>query len=159
MMIRDYRELRVYQVAFEAAVALFEASKAWPKEERYALTDQARRSSRAVCANVAEAWAKRRYPRHFVAKLTDADGEAAETETWIAFAVRCGYLGEAEAEALCGSLRQVRGGLGRMMASPEQWCALAGHIGHLREPETAYDTAPQHPDHEAVSSDRENDPA
>jgi four helix bundle protein len=84
--------LEVYQRAFEAAMRIFELSKAFPREETYALTDQIRRSSRSVCANVAEAWRKRRYPKAFISKLSDAEGEAAETQTWIEFAVRCGYI-------------------------------------------------------------------
>lgn len=79
-MVKHFRELRVYQMAFDAAMHLFELSKKWPKEERYSLTDQIRRASRSVCANIAEAWRKRRYVAHFRSKLTDADSEAAETQ-------------------------------------------------------------------------------
>jgi four helix bundle protein len=85
-------DLEVYSKAFDAAMTLFETSKAFPKEERYSLTDQVRRSSRAVCANLAEGWRKRRYSGSFVSKLIDAEGEAGETQTWIQFAVKCGYL-------------------------------------------------------------------
>ena len=77
--VSRFEELRVYERAFELASQIFELSASWPKEERYALTDQVRRSSRSVCANIAEAWCKRRYPKHFVSKLSDAHGEAAET--------------------------------------------------------------------------------
>lgn len=76
---RRFRELRVYRVAFDAAMRVFELSKSWPAEEKFSLTDQIRRSSRAVCGAVAEAWRKRRYPKHFASKLTDADSESAET--------------------------------------------------------------------------------
>src|SRR3989449_6728524 len=90
--IRSHHELDVYRATFEAAMAVFDASKRFPKEERYSLTDQIRRSSRSVCSNLAEAWRKRRYEAAFISKLGDADGEAAETEVHLAFALRCGYL-------------------------------------------------------------------
>lgn len=93
-MVKHFRELRVYREAFEAAMRIFEYSKAWPKEERYSLTDQVRRSSRSVCEQIAEAWRKRRYIAHFRSKLTDADSEAAETQSWLEFALRCGYITE-----------------------------------------------------------------
>ena len=78
-IIKDYRELRVYQLAFESAMQIFELTRAFPREETYSLTDQIRRSSRSVCANIVEAWRKRRYPASFISKLSDADTEAAET--------------------------------------------------------------------------------
>src|SRR5207247_39932 len=90
--VQTHCELNVYERAMEAAMALFELSKAFPKEETYSLTDQVRRSSRSVCANLAEAWRKRRYEAAFCAKLSDAESEAAETQVWIEFAVRCRYL-------------------------------------------------------------------
>ncbi|HVM47968.1 MAG TPA: four helix bundle protein, partial [Candidatus Acidoferrum sp.] len=89
MRVADYKELRVYRLAFESAMEVFEVSKLWPSEERYSLTDQIRRSSRSVCTNIAEAWRKRRYEAAFVSKLSDSDGEAAETEVHLDFAVRC----------------------------------------------------------------------
>lgn len=92
-IIRHY-ELDVYKKAFEAAMRIFELSKSFPKEEMYSLTDQIRRSSRSVCANFAESWRKRRYEAAFIAKLSDCEGEAAETQTWIEFAVRCEYLNQ-----------------------------------------------------------------
>ena len=81
MPVREFRDLRVYEQAYDAATAIFDLSQAWPKEETYSLTDQIRRSSRSVCANIAEAWRKRRYEKHVVSKLSDADAEAAETRT------------------------------------------------------------------------------
>jgi len=90
MVIGHFRELRVYCQAFDAAMRIFELSKAWPMEERYSLTDQIRRSSRSVCENVAEAWRKRRYTAHFISKLSDADAEAGESQAWLDFALRCG---------------------------------------------------------------------
>ena len=98
--IRSYKELRVYQAAMDAAMRIFELSKNFPPEERYSLTDQIRRSSRSVCANIGEAWRKRRYPAHFVSKMSDSEGEAEETRVWIEIAQRCQYLTTAEAERL-----------------------------------------------------------
>ena len=91
-LIRTHRDLDVYQMAFDAAMRIFRESKSFPKEERYSLTDQIRRSSRSVCANLAEAWRKRRYEASFLSKLSDAEAEAAETQVWLEFAVQCGYL-------------------------------------------------------------------
>jgi four helix bundle protein len=92
MSIRHFRELRVYQMAFESAMEIFNLSQSWPREERYSLTDQIRRSSRSVCGCTAEAWRKRRYPGHFVRKISDAHSEAAETQSWLEFALHCSYL-------------------------------------------------------------------
>jgi len=89
--IQSHEELDAYRLAFEIAMRIFELSKGFPREETYALTDQIRRSSRSVCSNIAEAWRKRRYEAAFVSKLNDAEAEAAETQTWIHFAVECGY--------------------------------------------------------------------
>ena len=94
--IRHFRDLDVYQNALATGLRVYDQTKRFPIEERYALTDQARRSSRSVCANIAEAWRKRRYEAAFIAKLSDAEGEAAETQVHLEFAVRHGYLSEAE---------------------------------------------------------------
>jgi len=90
--LHSVRDLEVYKVAFETAMEIFEISKKFPKEEKYALTDQVRRSSRSVCTNLAEGWRKRRYKAVFINKLSDASQEAAETQTWLEFALRCGYI-------------------------------------------------------------------
>ena len=90
--INSVRDLEVYKLAFESAMEVFEMSKYFPKEETYALTDQVRRSSRSVCSNLAEGWRKRRYKAVFVNKLTDAEQEAAETQTWLEFALKCKYI-------------------------------------------------------------------
>jgi four helix bundle protein len=90
--IRTHLDLEVYRRSFDAAMVIYEASKSFPREEAYSLTDQCRRASRSVCANIAEAWRKRRYPASFVSKLSDAETEAAEMQVWISFAVRCGYM-------------------------------------------------------------------
>jgi four helix bundle protein len=122
MPIQEFRELRVYQQAYEAATTIFELSKEWPKEETYSLTDQIRRSSRSVCANVAEAWRKRRYENHFVSKLSDADAEAAETRTWLQFGRDSGYLSGDTFDELDTTYNQICGGLVKMMRNPEPWC-------------------------------------
>lgn len=88
----DFKNLLAYQKAFENAMAIFELSKVFPKEERYSLTDQIRRSSRSVNANIAEAYRKRRYPKHFISKLTDADAENSETIVWLDYALACNYI-------------------------------------------------------------------
>ena len=87
-----FRKLLAYQKGFEQAMQIFEISKKFPKEETYSLTDQIRRSSRSVCANISEAYRKRRYPNHFISKLTDVDAENSETLTWLEFALACGYI-------------------------------------------------------------------
>ena len=92
MHAKSFRDLEVYKFARQLSLEIFETSKSFPKEEMYSLTDQMRRSSRSVGAQIAEAWAKRRYKKHFVSKLTDADGEQQETQHWIETAFDCGYL-------------------------------------------------------------------
>lgn len=121
MPAKDHRELRVYQLAFESAVRIYEVTKTFPPEERYSLTDQIRRSSRSVCANTAEAWRKRRYPKSFVSKLSDADGEATETLVWLDFALRFGYLSEQTHKELADSFSHVCSQLTIMMNEPEKW--------------------------------------
>jgi four helix bundle protein len=98
---------------------IFKASKGWPKEEKYALTDQIRRSSRSVCSNLGEAWAKRRYEGHFVNKLTDCDGENGETGTWLDCARDCGYIDVDVHQALAAECKSVGAMLGTMIKNPE----------------------------------------
>jgi four helix bundle protein len=93
--IRHFRELDVYKLAMDAAMTIFVITKSLPVEERYSLTDQMRRSSRSVCANIAEGWRKRRYPAAFISKLNDAEAEAAETEVWLEFSLKCGWIDRA----------------------------------------------------------------
>lgn len=88
----DYKELLAYQKGFQLAIKIFEISKTFPIEERYSLTDQIRRSSRSVCANLAESYRKRRYLRHFISKLTDCDAENSETNVWLDFSLECKYI-------------------------------------------------------------------
>ncbi|MBW4460404.1 MAG: four helix bundle protein [Nodosilinea sp. WJT8-NPBG4] len=119
--VRRYQDLEVYQAAFEEAMRIFEVSKTFPVEERYSLTDQIRRSSRSICANLAEAWRKRCYEAAFVAKLTDCAAEAAETQTWIAFAVRCQYLSSEVGQALAEAYDKISGMLVTMIRNSHQW--------------------------------------
>jgi four helix bundle protein len=91
-VIRKHTDLEVYRRAFATAMQVFSMTKAFPPDERYSLTDQVRRASRSVCANLAEAWRKRRYEAAFISKLSDAESEAAEVQTWIQFSVKCGYI-------------------------------------------------------------------
>src|SRR5881296_2196791 len=98
--ITRHQNLDVYKRSFQAAMQIFEVSKQFPKEETYSLTDQIRRCSRSVCANLAEAWRKRRYQAAFTSKLSDAESEAAESQVWLEFAVKCNYLQREEAAEL-----------------------------------------------------------
>ncbi len=132
---RHFKELRVHQQGFELSMRIFRLSRKWPAEERYSLTDQIRRSSRSVCANVAEAWRKRRYPSHFVSKLSDADGESAETQNWLMFAIACEYLSQEDFDELWAGYEQVSGGLVSMMSNPDAWCGPS-QLAH--EPDEEY---------------------
>jgi four helix bundle protein len=118
---RNHRDLEVYQRAFVAAMQLHELSKKFPREEQYSLTDQMRRSSRSVCSNLAEAWRKRRYEAHFISKLSDAEAEAAETQVWIEFAVKAGYLDRAIAAELYKHYHRILGTLVGRINHPETW--------------------------------------
>ncbi len=119
--IRSYRELRVYQNTFEAAMEIFELTKNFPAEEKYSMIDQMRRSSRSVCANIAEGWRKRRYPAHFVSKLSDSEGEAEETRVWLEFSLRCKYIAEIKFADLDSRYDLVIGQLVKMISEPNKW--------------------------------------
>ena len=121
-VVVDYSDLEVYKLAFQSAMHIFHLSKNWPIEERYSLTDQIRRSSRSVCSNIAEAWRKRRYPSHFISKLSDSDAEAAETIVWLEFACECGYLNKTEYEELLDKYDHICRMLTNMMKSANKWC-------------------------------------
>ncbi|MBE9070146.1 four helix bundle protein [Leptolyngbya cf. ectocarpi LEGE 11479] len=125
-VIKNHADLEVYQLGFQAAMEIFEFSKGFPVEERYSLTDQMRRSSRSVCANLAEAWRKRRYQAAFVAKLSDSEAEAAETQTWIEFAVKCNYLSTEKGKTLYHTYNQILGKLVRMIHCPGPWLLARG---------------------------------
>lgn len=121
MKIETHRDLQVFAKAFEAAMKIFDLSKRFPKEETYSLTDQVRRSSRSVCANLAEGWRKRRYQAAFISKLCDSESEAAETQVWIQFAVRCGYLDGDQGGRLSQTYDEVIRMLVAMISRPESW--------------------------------------
>jgi four helix bundle protein len=121
MKLQKHTELDVYRKAFDAAMQLYEDSKVFPKEEVYSLTDQMRRSSRSVCANIAEAWRKRRYEGASIAKLSDAESEAAETQVWIEFAVKCGYLDREGALHLYQEFDEILRMLVAMINKPDSW--------------------------------------
>jgi four helix bundle protein len=116
--INSATELEVYKAAYSLAMDIFRVSQNFPKEEIYSLTSQIRRSSRSVCLNLREAWAKRRYEAHFLSKLTDCDGESAETETSLQFAKDCGYLDEAHFMDLTERNRSIGRMLGAMLRNP-----------------------------------------
>ncbi len=118
---RVFTELRVYREAFDHAMAVFELSKRFPACERYSLTDQLRRSTRSVCSNSAEVWAKRKYPAAFASKLVDALSETEETIVWIDFSQACGYLPESHSQRLREAYRIIAARLVVMIHSPERW--------------------------------------
>lgn len=120
-LVKRHTDLEVYQLAFAAAMEVFALSKRFPKEETYALTDQMRRSSRSVFANLAEAWRKRRYQAAFISKLGECEAEAAETQTWVQFAVECGYLDRAAATQLYKDYDHIIAMLVRMITNAGQW--------------------------------------
>ena len=120
-MVRRHEDLEVYQLSFEVAMQSFEISKRFPVEERYSLTDQIRRSSRSVCANLAEAWRKRMYEASFVSKLSDSTAEAAETQTWLNFAVRCQYLDSETGLALLKAYDRILGMLINLIRNSHTW--------------------------------------
>lgn len=119
--VTTHRDLEVYVKAFDTAGRIFHLSKLFPKEETYSLTDQIRRSSRSVCANLAEAWRKRRYEAAFVAKLSDAEGEAAETQVWLEFAVQCEYMTREDAAGLYQAYHDILRTLVGMINHSEKW--------------------------------------
>jgi four helix bundle protein len=123
--INSAKDLKVYRVAYHLAMRIFEISKSFPAEERYALTSQIRRSSRSVCLNLREAWAKRRYGAHFTSKLTDCDGENSETDSSLDFARDCGYISLQQHCELTGLCQQVGKMLGSMMKHPNSFWVTA----------------------------------
>ena len=121
MKIQEHTDLEVYRKAFDGAMLIFEVTKKFPKEEAYSLRDQIRRSSRSVCANLAEAWRKRRYKAAFVSKLSDAEGEAAETQVWLQFAVSSGYLEREGSASLYQTYDEIIRMLVSMINKPQFW--------------------------------------
>jgi len=119
--IESYKELRVYQNAMEAAMEIFQITKSFPIDEKYSMVDQMRRSSRSVCANIAEAWRKRRYKAAFIAKLSDAESEACETQVWLEFADKCNYMDHSKRDTLENAYDHVIGQLVRMINEADKW--------------------------------------
>jgi four helix bundle protein len=120
--VGSFKELIVYQKAYKLGMEIFEISKSFPKEEKYSLTDQICRSSRSVTSNLAEAWAKRRYEKAFVSKLTDSLGEEYETECWLDYSKDCKYIQDETHEKISSEYDEVRKMLISMINNPEKWC-------------------------------------
>jgi four helix bundle protein len=118
----SFKDLIVYQKAYKLAMEIFEISKDFPKEEKYSLIDQIRRSSRSVTSNIAESWAKRRYEKAFVSKLTDSLGEEYETENWLDYSKDCKYIQIVTDERLLSEYDEVRKMLISIINNPEKWC-------------------------------------
>jgi four helix bundle protein len=113
-----FKDLRVYRLAYKLAMEIFHISKEFPTEERYSLTDQIRRSSRSITTNIAEAFRKRQYPKMFISKLSDADGETSETQVWLDYALDCGYISEDKKKELMNGYEEVGKMLGSMISNP-----------------------------------------
>jgi four helix bundle protein len=126
MKIESAKDLIVYQKSYALAMDIFHATKCFPPEERFALVSQIRRSSRSVCLNLREAWAKRRYEPHFISKLTDCDGESNETDTALDFAKDCGFITSAKHGELTGTCTEVRRILGTMLMNPDPFLLKRG---------------------------------
>ncbi|HAP95812.1 four helix bundle protein [Epilithonimonas hominis] len=123
--IKFHQDLKVFQKSFDVAMQIFELSKTFPKEETYSLKDQIRRSSRSVSANISEAWGRRKYEKSFVAKLTDSEGEARETQTWLQFSLACNYINEEQFSNLNNQYNEVIGMLVTMMNQSNKWCSFS----------------------------------
>jgi len=120
-MSQGFKDLKVYKLAYEAAMKIFEISKSFPKEETYSLTDQIRKSSRSVCANIDEGYRKRIYPKHFTSKISDADGECSETMVWLDFSKDCNYISLEIHKELIYSYEEIGKMLGGMALHPEKF--------------------------------------
>jgi four helix bundle protein len=120
--VRRHTDLEVYRRAFAAAMRIFALKKNFPKEERYSLTDQIRRSSRSACANIGEAWRKRRYQAAWISKLSDSEAEATETQVWLQFSVECDYISREVGAELYTEYDAILGMLVDLITHPEEWC-------------------------------------
>ncbi|WP_340102903.1 four helix bundle protein [Rhodohalobacter sp. 8-1] len=120
--VESFRDLEVYKLSRDLSLSIFEMTKQFPNEEKFSLTDQIRRSSRSVGAQIAEAWAKRRYQKHFISKLTDADGEQQETQHWIEVAYDCGYLDTNESNDLINEYKILGKMIGTMINKASEFC-------------------------------------
>jgi four helix bundle protein len=119
--IRTHKDLKVYQLAFEAALQIHEITKSFPTEEKYSLTDQIRRCSRSVCANLAEAWRKRRYKNHFISKLSDSEAEAAEAQVWLDFSFAFQYIDQKTHDEIYDKYEHIIAILINISTSPDNW--------------------------------------
>ncbi|MCK9401548.1 MAG: four helix bundle protein [Bacteroidales bacterium] len=119
--IRSHKDLKVYQLAYEAALEIHEVTKSFPREERYSLTDQIRRSSRSVCANLAEAWRKRRYPKNFILKLSDSESESGETQVWLDLSESFSYIDHKTHNDLYDKYEHIIAMLINISNKPEKW--------------------------------------
>ncbi|HAF28701.1 MAG TPA: diversity-generating retroelement protein bAvd family protein [Bacteroidales bacterium] len=122
----DFRDLKVYKLSYKLAMEIFHITKKFPKEERYSLTDQIRRSSRSVTTNISESYRKRRYPKHFISKLSDSDAELAETLTWLDFSKDCEYINYEEHTYFINEYEEVGKMLGSMINKPERFIITNG---------------------------------
>ncbi len=120
-LIVSHKELEVYKLSYKLALEIFELTRNFPSHERYSMTDQIRRSSRSVCVNLAEAWRKRRYEKAFIAKLSDSEGEAAETQTWLDFARDCQYITPDLCDSYNSQYERIICMIIRMIKSPDKW--------------------------------------
>ena len=119
--IRTHKDLNVFKLSFEAGMEIFNLTRGFPKEEMYSLTDQIRRSSRSVSGNIAEAFRKRRYPKHFISKLSDSEGESAETQVWLDYALACDYIDKSNHDTLIEKYDHILGMLVNMANNPDKW--------------------------------------
>jgi len=124
--INTYKELRVFQNSMDLAMRIFEITRGFPRDEKYSLADQIRRSSRSVCANLAEAWRKRRYKAAFIAKLSDCESEACETQVWIEFCRKCGYIPDSTAVELDKECDYIMGQIVKMIQEADKWLIKKG---------------------------------
>ena len=121
MAAKNFKETKVYKLAYEQAMEIFELTKLFPKEERFSLTDQVRRSARSVCTNIAEAYRKKRYPAHFISKVTDSDAENSETGVWFDFSKDCLYIPDVKHMALMGTNEEIGRLLNHMISNPDKY--------------------------------------
>lgn len=122
MVINSFKDLIVYQKAYKLSIEIFYLTRSFPKEERYSLTDQIRRSSRSIAANIAEAWSKKIWPKHFVSKLSDSLGEEYETEVWLDYCKDCGYINEKSYSEMKKQYNEVRKILISIIKNPGKFC-------------------------------------
>ena len=121
MKVKTHKDLEVYQLAFRTSMEIFQISKSFPKEEIFSLTSQIRDSSRSVSANIAEAFRKRRYEKAFISKLSDSEGEAAETQVWLDYSLECGYISKDQNLKLFSDYNNILGKLVNMINNPQKW--------------------------------------